>query len=228
MAPPKKSNKPLRPTDYAQRVIQATLDFANLDIGDVTTLEIEALFAPFTPSIPIVGADDTQLGEVRPMRSRGYKNSRQAYSTLGRDKWSESDRQGTEAYIGLQRKLRTVLADIASDPEAAARDHATWIDERLRELPWGLAFSEGRIVYRYSVSGVEAGIALGLAFLFDLGLVHDLRECPECGRVYVIFDLKRNRKVYCDECAADAHRESASKRQRQWRESQKRKKRGEV
>jgi len=211
--------KPLHASDFEQRIIQAALDFANADAPG-STLEVEAPFVQFVPAIAVYFDDEPDpAGEIRLFHTRGHENPRAAYSTVFP---REAEESGTWAYASLRQEARRVLRDAAEDPTAAGRTHGTWLDRKLRAVPWRLGFTDGAVVHHYSVNSVEAGVALGLALLLGHGHAGHLRQCGWCAQFFVNFDPRKRRRAYCsDECASDAESEKANERVRKLRQRRK-------
>jgi len=91
----------------------------------------------------------------------------------------------------------------------------------MRDLPYRLGFSQARMTARISLDSVEAGVALGLAWLFETGAASRLRQCDECGR-YFLVEGKAHSARYCShECRGKANAEAAAERQRRYRERKK-------
>ncbi len=188
-------------------LIQATLDFANMS-GVPSAHGVEDLFRPFSRSMWV----PVRTRKAKPLL-KTVRTRRQAIllSQVIQSRTISTHRRH-------QLELRYALSLIVDEKSIAK--FADRLSYRLEAIPFQLGFVGGSLAYRFSIKSVAAGWALGLVALIDGD--YALRSCEECARYFTIFDAKKHRQRYCEECAADARRESAAARQRRWRQKQRR------
>jgi hypothetical protein len=116
--------------------------------------------------------------------------------------------------------LRKLLNLIVRDQRLSPRKEAAISQLLEQRASVKVGFSNGRIIYQPRVDSVQAGVAFGVAALFETGAVSRLRRCGECEDFFLTVG-KGNRQLYCsEECAKDVQRAQGRERQRRHRDGQ--------
>jgi len=136
----------------------------------------------------------------------------------GRFKVIPPDEKHIQAYKQDQAKLRERLTLIAENPDAAkknlSKDLKKFINEKVHASVY---FEGGTIQYDYTVDGVEAALALGLAFVLDRNYkVGHLKQCanPDCGKFLPNLDIRARPRNTCNarcKAKADAYRKKLAR-----------------
>lgn len=130
-------------------------------------------------------------------------------------------------YKGDQTELRDWLKKI--DGSLRGRKE---VEEKIRKLMQrtihaAVTFADGRVQYRYGVSGVEGLRALAVALILsdNKGLSKRLRECGGCGKFNLDFEPKGRPRRFCNpECKRAYEKATGAERVAKWRANSKKKK----
>jgi hypothetical protein len=194
-----KGGKRAQTRDQAAKALQDAIDaILGLANGDLKAGEIEERFG-----VSDWGGVREQAAEPLKLR-QGILAAKKSHRT---------------PYEIEHQELRRLLALIVRDRRLSPRKEAAISQLLEARASVKAGFANGRIIYQPRVDSVQAGVAFGVAALFETGAVSRLRRCSECEDFFLTVG-KGNRQQYCSGCAADVQRAKNSERQRRHRERQ--------
>ena len=127
-----------------------------------------------------------------------------------------------QAYRDDQEELRGWLSDIARSHGARIKLEPKLSMRLNNTVTVAIAFSHGRLIYQFGLTGVQACCAFGVALLLDekKGMTSRFKQCrySKCRKFNLDFTPKGRPRTFCnDECKKRFDNETAKERVRRFR-----------